>query len=67
MAINTISKQFFEDKYRASSDPWKFSSSSYELNRYDGIIHLLANSTSITALSPDVQSASSPNALPADV
>lgn len=45
MAINTISKQIFEDRYRASSDPWKFSSSSYELNRYDGIVHLLGNST----------------------
>lgn len=43
MAINTISKEFFEEKYRASRDPWKFSSSPYELNRYDEIMRLLGN------------------------
>jgi SAM-dependent methyltransferase len=41
MAINTVSKEFFEDKYRTDSDPWKFASSSYELNRYDEIIRSL--------------------------
>jgi SAM-dependent methyltransferase len=41
MAINTVSKEFFEEKYRASRDPWNFSSSSYELNRYDEIMRLL--------------------------
>ena len=43
MAINTVSKEFFEEKYRASRDPWSFSSSSYELNRYDEIMQLLGN------------------------
>jgi SAM-dependent methyltransferase len=41
MPIHTVSKEFFEEKYRASCDPWSFSSSSYELNRYDEIIRLL--------------------------
>jgi SAM-dependent methyltransferase len=41
MAINTVSKEFFEEKYRANRDPWNFSSSSYELNRYDEIMRLL--------------------------
>jgi SAM-dependent methyltransferase len=45
MAINTVSKEFFEEKYRASRDPWNFSSSSYELNRYDEIMRLLGDRT----------------------
>ena len=45
MAINTVSKEFFEEKYRASRDPWNFSSSPYELNRYDEIMRLLGNRT----------------------
>jgi len=43
MVINTVSKEFFEKKYRASPDPWNFSSSSYELNRYDEIVRFLEN------------------------
>jgi SAM-dependent methyltransferase len=43
MAINTVSKEFFEEKYRASSDPWNFSTSSYELNRYAEIIRMLGS------------------------
>jgi SAM-dependent methyltransferase len=43
MAINTVSKEFFEAKYRASCDPWNFCSSPYELNRYDEIVRLLGN------------------------
>lgn len=45
MAINTVSKEFFEKKYRTNSDPWNFSSSSYELNRYDEIMRVLDNRT----------------------
>ncbi len=41
MTINTVSKEFFEGKYRANGDPWSFSSSAYELNRYDEIMRLL--------------------------
>ncbi len=42
MTINTASKKFFDDKYRANPDPWSFASTRYELNRYDEIIRLLA-------------------------
>ena len=45
MAINTVSKEFFEEKYRASRDPWNCSSSAYELNRYDEVMRLLGNRT----------------------
>jgi SAM-dependent methyltransferase len=45
MTTNTVSKDFFEEKYRASRDPWNFSSSTYELNRYDEIMRLLGNRT----------------------
>jgi SAM-dependent methyltransferase len=41
MAIRTVSKEFFEQKYRAHGDPWNFSSSSYELNRYTEIMRTL--------------------------
>jgi SAM-dependent methyltransferase len=43
--MNTVSKEFFEEKYRASRDPWSFASSSYELNRYDEIMRLLGHRT----------------------
>src|ERR1700733_6777939 len=52
MAINTVSKEFFEEKYRASRDPWSFSSSSYELNRYDEIMRLLDHRTFNHAFEP---------------
>lgn len=45
MAINTVSKEFFEEKYRASGDPWNFSSSSYELNRYDETMRVVGDRT----------------------
>ena len=45
MANNTGSKEFFDEKYRADRDPWNFSSSSYELNRYDEIMRVLGNRT----------------------
>jgi SAM-dependent methyltransferase len=52
MAINTVSKEFFEEKYRDSRDPWNFSSSSYELNRYDEIMRLLDIRTFVHAFEP---------------
>lgn len=45
MANSTISKEFFDKKYRADRDPWNFSSSSYELNRYHETIRALGNRT----------------------
>jgi SAM-dependent methyltransferase len=45
MAINTVCKEFFEQKYRERGDPWNFASSSYELNRYDKIMRLLGDRT----------------------
>lgn len=41
MAIDTVSKEFFEGKYQMDSDPWKFASNSYELNRYAEIMRSL--------------------------
>jgi hypothetical protein len=52
MAINTVSKEFFEEKYRTHRDPWNFSSSSYELNRYDEVMRLLGNRTFNHAFEP---------------
>jgi SAM-dependent methyltransferase len=52
MAINTVSKEFFEEKYRASRDPWSFASSSYELNRYDEIINFLGSRTFHSGFEP---------------
>ena len=52
MATNTGSKEFFEEKYRANSDPWNFSSSSYELNRYAQIMRMLGNRSVDSALEP---------------
>jgi SAM-dependent methyltransferase len=52
MTINTTSKEFFEEKYRASRDPWSFSSSPYELHRYNEIVRLLGNRTFNRAFEP---------------
>jgi SAM-dependent methyltransferase len=52
MAINTVSKEFFEAKYRASSDPWNFSSSSYERNRYAEIMRMLGKRTFDSGFEP---------------
>lgn len=37
------SAAFFEAKYRRKTDPWDFSSSAYELQRYDAIITAIAD------------------------
>lgn len=52
MAINTVSKEFFEKKYLADPDPWSFSSSSYELNRYDETVRLLGDRSFNRAFEP---------------
>jgi SAM-dependent methyltransferase len=52
MTINTVSKEFFDRKYRASPDPWRFSSSSYELNRYEEILRVPGHRTFDRAFEP---------------
>lgn len=42
MNHSTTSRAFFEEKYKRDEDPWKFASSSYELERYDAIIQALS-------------------------
>jgi cyclopropane fatty-acyl-phospholipid synthase-like methyltransferase len=37
------SATFFEAKYQKKTDPWDFSSSAYELQRYDAIIRAIAD------------------------
>jgi cyclopropane fatty-acyl-phospholipid synthase-like methyltransferase len=51
-AYNHSSADFFEAKYKASTDPWDFESSDYELRRYDAILHMLDGSTYRSALEP---------------
>jgi SAM-dependent methyltransferase len=41
MTHETTSPAFFENKYKASNDPWAFASSSYELGRYQAIMDAL--------------------------
>jgi SAM-dependent methyltransferase len=38
---NRQSQAFFEARYQASSDPWQFASSAYELKRYEATIKAL--------------------------
>ena len=45
MANNTVSREFFDEKYRVDPDPWNFSSSAYELNRYDELVRSLGDRT----------------------
>jgi SAM-dependent methyltransferase len=39
---NRQSQAFFEARYQASSDPWQFASSAYELKRYQATIEALS-------------------------
>jgi SAM-dependent methyltransferase len=39
---NRQSQAFFEARYQASNDPWRFASSTYELNRYQATLDALA-------------------------
>ena len=52
MTINRVSKEFFEEKYRADHDPWQFSSSSYELDRYGAIMRVLGTRQFDSAFEP---------------
>jgi len=40
---DTTSQAFFEQKYKATPDPWNFGSSSYELMRYDAILNAMGD------------------------
>jgi SAM-dependent methyltransferase len=51
MNANT-SQNFFEQKYRQSSDPWSFSTSPYELDRYAAIVASLAGRMYLRAFEP---------------
>jgi SAM-dependent methyltransferase len=42
---NRQSRAFFEARYQASSDPWRFASSAYELNRYQATLDVLSKSS----------------------
>jgi protein-L-isoaspartate O-methyltransferase len=42
---NRQSQAFFESHYQASSDPWRFASSSYELGRYQATLDALSRSS----------------------
>jgi SAM-dependent methyltransferase len=39
------SQAFFEARYQASSDPWQFASSGYELNRYQATLEALSRAS----------------------
>jgi hypothetical protein len=52
MATDTVSREFFEEKYRANSDPWSFASSPYELNRYAEVVRLLGARTFQSGFEP---------------
>ena len=50
--VNRQSEEFFEARYRSSTDPWHFASSRYELNRYRATINALARSSYRRAFEP---------------
>lgn len=50
--ISTTSQVFFDEKYRADSDPWKFASSDYELGRYQAILAALSSRRFLFAFEP---------------
>lgn len=46
------SQAFFEARYTASSDPWQFASSPYELNRYEATLEALSRPSYRHAFEP---------------
>src|ERR1700761_616569 len=40
-SLNRQSQEFFEARYRATPDPWRFASSGYELDRYEATLNAL--------------------------
>jgi SAM-dependent methyltransferase len=50
--VDTTSAEFFEHKYLAEPDPWKFATSDYEQFRYDTILRLLENARYSHAFEP---------------
>lgn len=46
------SKEFFEARYRTSSDPWQFASSAYELARYQTTLESLSRESYRRAFEP---------------
>ena len=42
MTDHRVSQDFFESKYQADSDPWRFADSPYERNRYAEIVNALS-------------------------
>jgi SAM-dependent methyltransferase len=49
---NRQSQAFFEARYQASSDPWEFSSSAYELARYQATLEALSRASYRRAFEP---------------
>jgi protein-L-isoaspartate O-methyltransferase len=52
MSEASNSQSFFEMKYRADVDPWKFASSTYELGRYETTIRALGGRRFARAFEP---------------
>jgi SAM-dependent methyltransferase len=49
---NRQSQEFFEARYQTSSDPWRFASSTYELNRYQATLDALSRRSYRLAFEP---------------
>ena len=43
MTTSTTSSEFFDQKYRADTDPWGFATSAYELGRYEATMRALTH------------------------
>jgi SAM-dependent methyltransferase len=52
MRTAATTEQFFEEKYRRNPDPWNFSASDYERQRYSTIMRALAGRRYARALEP---------------
>lgn len=50
--INSSSRAFFGARYRSSSDPWRFASSPYELQRYQTTLSVLSRPSYECAFEP---------------
>jgi protein-L-isoaspartate O-methyltransferase len=53
--VNTSNRQsqaFFEARYQASSDPWRFASSTYELKRYQATLDALSRPRYLRGFEP---------------
>jgi protein-L-isoaspartate O-methyltransferase len=52
VSVSVTSREFFDEKYRSSSDPWAFGTNDYERSRYSSIVSAIGYRRYLRAFEP---------------